>query len=370
MAAETPTNRHVRVVVVDDSAFMRRAITQMLQHDPNIEVAATGRNGVEAVDLANRLKPDVMTLDIEMPEMDGLTALRHIVRQTKTRVIMLSSLTTQGSIESLRALKIGAADVLAKDSSMVSSTIMNLEQDLISRVHALGAARPVERSVAAGAGVAGVLVNSSGEEIPRDAPPIFRPGQFDVVCIGSSTGGPPVVETIMSKLPENFDAPVIVAQHMPELFTRSMAQRLNEVCPLHVEHVENSLPLRRGCAYIARGGMHVHLRRDRLAQWSVHASREPDGHSFRPSVDVLYSSAAEACGRRVLAIILTGIGDDGLEGARVLHEKGAPILAQREDTCVVYGMPKAVTRAGLATARLTPLDMVASLRSIAKSQAA
>lgn len=328
----------------------------MLRSDPKVEVIATGRNGKDAVEIARNQKPDVMTLDIEMPEMDGLTALRHIIRQTQTRVIMLSSLTTEGSVESLRALKLGASDVLAKDSSMVSANIMDLQDDLLERVNALGKAKPIKATPVTAA--------------HHDAPLVFRHGQFDVICIGSSTGGPPIVETILSKLPPSFDTPIVIAQHMPELFTHSMAQRLDEVCPNKVMHVEDRLPVERGCVYIARGGHHLHLKHERLAHSRVEVSDEPKDHAYRPSVDALFSSAAAAMGKRVLGIVLTGIGQDGLRGSQDIVKAGGIVLAQREDTCVVYGMPKAVTVAGIVAARLAPLDIVATLGSMSRAAAA
>lgn len=352
-----PNPAYIRVAVVDDSAFMRRAVTQMLRSDPKVDVIATGRNGKDAVEIAKNQKPDVMTLDIEMPEMDGLTALRHIVRQTRTRVIMLSSLTTEGSVESLRALKLGAADILAKDASMVSANIMDIKGDLLERVTALGHAKPVDHTTPKSAS-------------HHDTPPVYRYGQFDAICIGSSTGGPPVVETILSKLPVGFETPIVIAQHMPELFTRSMASRLDDVCPNKVLHVEDRLNVERGHVYIARGGHHLHVKRDHLAHYRVEVSDEPKDHAYRPSVDALFSSAATAMGKRVLGIVLTGIGQDGLKGSKPMVEGGGIVLAQREDTCVVYGMPKAVTEAGIVAARLAPLDIVATLCSMQRSAAA
>ena len=344
-----------RVLVVDDSAFMRRAISLMLSEDPGIDVVATARNGREGVELAAKLRPDVITMDIEMPEMDGLTALRRIMREHPTQVLMLSSLTVDGSVAALQAMRIGAADVMAKDNSQVSLSITNIKADLLARVKALAAARHAARARPSVAAV----------EPPIDQPPVFRPGQFDVVCIGSSTGGPPVLETLLANLPASFTTPILIAQHMPELFTRSMSQRLDDISPLRVVHAEDGMTLDKATAYVAPGGHHLHLHKVGLARYQLRVNHEPASAIYRPSVDALLASAATATTSRTLAIILTGIGADGLEGGRFLHAAGATILAQAAESCVVYGMPKAVTENGLVAAALTPTQMVQSLATLA-----
>ncbi len=342
----------IRVLVVDDSAFMRRAIQQMLADDPQIEIVGTGRNGVEAVDLAKRLKPDVITLDIEMPEMDGLTALRRIMREAPTQVLMCSSLTTEGSRASLRAMCLGAADVIAKDQSQFSLGVNKLKPRLTSLVKTLGRSpRPSS--------------TTSPAHAASEKPPAFRPGTFDAVCIGSSTGGSPVVETILAAMPANLHTPFIIAQHMPRIFTQSMAERLDQLCPLTVVHVEDGMTVEPGHVYLAPGGAHLHIRRQGLTRRALHVSDEPTDHIYKPSVDVLFSTAAETFGKRTLGIVLTGIGDDGLRGARQLHDRGATLLAQSQETCVVYGMPKAVTEAALVQASLCPAGIVRSLLSLA-----
>ncbi len=342
----------MRVLIVDDSAFMRRAIRQMLESDPDIEIVGAARNGREGTEMARRLEPDLITLDIEMPEMDGLTALRHIMRECPTNVLMLSSLTTEGSHAALTALKLGAADVLAKDMSQVSLSVTNIQEELLTKARALGKSRRPSRRVAATA--------PAGDE-----PPCFRHGQFDVICIGSSTGGPPVLETILPPLPLSIATPIVVAQHMPEIFTRSMAERLNETCPYRVVHAEDGMPLESRTIYIAPGGRHTHIHKVRLARWELKVNDQPKEALYKPSVDALLQSAAAATGPRTLAIVLTGIGQDGLEGARPLHAAGGVLLAQSEETCVVYGMPKAVTQAALVTASLAPQQIMRSLLTLA-----
>jgi len=350
----------VRVLVVDDSAFMRKAITQMLSGHDDIDVIGAGRNGREAVELARREKPDVITLDIEMPEMDGLTALRHIMRDCPTQVLMLSSLTTEGSHAALTALKIGAADFLAKDQSQISLSITNIEAELLTKVRALGRSKPRKR----------IFSTPAAATAEAAAAPNFRPGQFDMICIGSSTGGPPVLEAIAATLPATLKTPIIIAQHMPEVFSRSMADRLAQTCRLKVRHIEPNTPIESGTVYICPGNHHTHVRKVRLAHYDLQVSDEPRTALYRPSASVLIQTATEAAGSRVLAIILTGIGDDGLEGCRALKAKGGAIIAQSEESCVVYGMPKCVTEAGLPNACLPPRLIAEMLRKLGGAAAA
>ncbi len=348
----------MRVLVTDDSAFMRRAVCTMLDADPDIEVVGVAHNGKEAVELAKSLKPDVITLDIEMPVMDGLTALRHIMRTAPTQVLMLSSLTTEGSVASLQALKLGAADVLAKDQSQFSMNMSRLQTKLINIVKALAQSNPHRRP-------AGATVSPASDNVPT-----FRAAQFDLVCIGSSTGGPPVLETILGALPATTRPPIIVAQHMPEVFTRSMAERLDKMCSLQVVHVENKEPVESGHIYLACGGKHLQVHKLGPGKLEAQIGSEPADAIYRPSVNALFSSAAKATAARTLGIVLTGIGADGLEGGRELHKAGGTILAQNQETCVVYGMPKSVAEAGITTASLAPTDISKALTSLAGTAAA
>ena len=351
----------IRVLVVDDSAFMRRVIRQMLESDAEIEVVGVARDGQEGLEFARKLQPDVITMDIEMPSMDGLTALRFVMREAPTQVLMLSSLTTEGSVASLQALKLGAADVLAKDASQFSANITKIQDELLIRVRALGHSRARR---AATAKTAPTLPSAT------DTPPTFRRGQFDLVCIGSSTGGPPVLETLISALPPTFDTPIVIAQHMPELFTRSMATRLNEMCSQSVHHAVEGMPIERSSIYIAPGGSHTKIVKKSLAHYALSVGPEPTDAVYKPSVTALLSSAANATASRTLAMVLTGIGDDGMLGAKELHAKGAVVLAQSEPTCVVYGMPKAVASANLAKACLAPAELGRALASLARIPAA
>ena len=344
----------IRALVVDDSAFMRRAVSKMLDSHAGIEVVDTAKNGKDGLAKAKLIRPDIITMDIEMPEMDGLTALRHIMSQCPTPVLMLSSLTTEGSRAALTALQLGASDFLAKDMSQVSLTIDTIRDDLVERVLAITAGKKqVVRPIA------------KSDDIDLTSPPIFRSSEFDLICIGSSTGGPPVLEKILPKLPETLSAPIVVAQHMPKIFTESMSERLNEQCQLRVIHAEDGMAIERKTIYIAPGGQHTHIVKKGLAKWALAINDDPKDAHYRPSVDALFYSAAKATGRRTLGIVLTGIGQDGMHGGRALHDLGAPIIAQSSETCVVYGMPKAVTENALIRASLSPEQIAESLLSLA-----
>ncbi len=342
----------IKVLVCDDSAFMRRAISTMLDSDPGVKVVDFAKNGREAVEMAIQHKPDVITMDVEMPEMDGLTALREIMSKSPTQVIMLSSLTTEGSRAAMQALRLGAADVLAKDQSQISSKIMGLQDELLKRVHALAEAkRPRGSHPVASASV-----------------PNFRPSQFDLIVIGSSTGGPPVLETILTKVSPKSRVPIIVAQHMPAVFTKSMAERLNTHCQVPVRHAEDRMPVEPGVIHICPGGLNTHIGRAG-ARLTLRMDREPASTVYFPSANVLFDTAAKAVGRKTLAIVLTGMGEDGVVGARSLVDAGGTVLAQSAETCVVYGMPKAVTQAAIATESLSPQQFGELLATITQPTA-
>ncbi|MFM9957845.1 MAG: chemotaxis response regulator protein-glutamate methylesterase [Phycisphaerales bacterium] len=347
----------VRAVVVDDSAFMRKAISSMLSDDPEVEVVGVARNGAEGVKMARELKPDVMTMDIEMPEMDGLTALQKIMAECPTHVIMLSSLTTEGSHAALTALSHGAADVLAKEQSHISINIVKMKDELLRRVKALGRSRPPRK-----------VLSSALPSKPK--PQAVMPARLDLVCIGSSTGGPPVVEKLLKAVPADFAAPIIVAQHMPEVFTKSMAERLGTVCRVPVTHLTSGAALTPGRIHVCPGGQNTHLRRAIMngrISFSVTVNREPTSTIYYPSVDALLFSAATAAGANVLSIILTGMGEDGVKGAAALKQAGGVILGQSAETCVVYGMPRAVYEKGIAAAMMSPEELADVLSTAGKN---
>lgn len=347
-----------RILITDDSVFMRSAIGRVLSQQPELEVVGNACNGLEAVELAKQLRPDVIIMDIEMPVMDGLTALRRIMREAPTQVLMCSSLTTAGSIQSLQAMRLGAADVIPKALSADPDAKQSFLDDLVRRVEALGESD---------------LYRYHASRSPKTDPvvlPSFRARDFELVCIAASTGGPPVLETLLAGLPDSLCLPVVIGQHMPCVFTGSMARRLDDICCLDVVHAQDGMELDPGKVYIAPGGIHTAIERVSLAKCCLRMSEQPREVLYMPSADVLFGSAAEVCRRRVLSVILTGIGEDGLKGARALHAQGAPIIAQSPESCVVYGMPRAVAEAGLAVASLSPAEIAQVLSGLAARAAA
>lgn len=329
----------INVVVVDDSAFMRKAISTMLQKDRGIRVVATARDGEEGLRMIRKHNPDVVTLDIEMPKMDGLTALRHIMMEMPRPVLMVSSLTTEGAEATLKAMDLGAIDFIPKQLSKVSLDIVKIENDLISKVKTVARRkmRPVPRMRAAAAA-------------RRPAAPVQTPrgrAKRDVVVIGVSTGGPPAVQKILSSLPRDFPAGIVIAQHMPKAFTGPFANRLNGVSQLKVKEAETGDRLLPGHVFVAPGGSHLVIDQ-KVSRIDLVVTPEPKEALYKPSANVLVSSVAKAVGRRALGVILTGMGNDGRDGIRELKNKGGRAIAQSDSSCVVYGMPKAIVDDGLA----------------------
>ncbi|MDX2148308.1 MAG: chemotaxis-specific protein-glutamate methyltransferase CheB [Planctomycetota bacterium] len=383
----------MRVLITDDSAFMRRAISQMIEKDPGLEVVGTARDGKEAVEKAVSLKPDLVTLDIEMPVMDGLTALREIRLQCsdpKPAVLMCSSLTTQGSKEAIMALRLGAVDVIAKDPATVGAEPEKFRDELLAKIRAIldtrarfrpGARRasaPTQapgRSAGAAAPATGVRTGAV-EHRPQQRPdrPVsteLRRKGFDLVLIGSSTGGPPVLEKVVGALPGTFPYPVVVAQHMPKLFTQSLAERMNEISRVRVHHATSDTPLTGGNVYIIEGGKHGRIRSGVSlgSRYALEISGEPSNTLYKPAVNELFASASRGNAHSCLAIVLTGMGDDGALGAADLKRAGAQILAQEASTCVVYGMPRAVIDSPVGAEPMSPDEIGAFLASLAGASA-
>jgi len=348
-------NRKTRVLVTDDSAFMRRAIRQMLEEESDIEVVAVAHDGKMAVEYARQHEPDVITLDIEMPVMDGLTALRHIMRQSPTQVLMISSLTTAGSVASLQALRMGAADVIAKEHSTCAANILEIKEHLVRRVRELAKSRKPRNDKP---------TPTASHDIPR-----LNVRDYRMLAIGSSTGGPPALEKILPGLPANFPLPVVVAQHMPLVFTQSMAKRLDEVCAIKVVHADHGTPILAGQVHIAPGAKHLHVTQ-KAGRLFATVNDEPVTAAYKPSVSALFESCATTIGKQTLGIVLTGIGDDGLTGARTLHQLGATLIAQDEASSVVYGMPRAIAEANIASALLNPEAIAIMLQNMVGKQAA
>ncbi len=369
----------MRVLVVDDSAFMRKAISRMLDADPLIQVIDTARNGKQAVEKVKELEPDVITMDIEMPEMDGLEALETIMRECPTPVIMCSSLSTEGSQAALDALGKGAFDCVAKDASYISATILDLEDSLRNKVKAAyrnrrqiiqrrAAAKKPNAKRAARSKSKSTSAAGAGASCPEADFSILQDRSFDMVAIGSSTGGPPVVEKIIRSLPAGFKPTIVIAQHMPILFTRSLAERLDASSNIPVHHAQDDTVLERGHAYVLAGGAHGHIQRGSGGTIRIRMKPDPVELLYKPSATVLMETAAKVSGRKTLGIMLTGMGSDGLDGAKELVKAGGALLAQNESTCAVYGMPRAVIEAGLAHSSGTPDELVKALQMVYENQ--
>lgn len=342
----------IKVLVIDDSAFMRKALSTMLDGDPEIHVVGTARDGMEGLEKIRQLQPDVITMDIEMPRMDGLTTLRHIMMETPRPVIMISSLTTDGAEATLKAMELGAVDFIPKQLSRVSLEIVKIEQELRNKVkivakRKLRTLRTPRRSPAP----------VSTSHLPtRDVHPPQGRQLRDIVAIGVSTGGPPAIQKVLSKLPETFPACILIAQHMPQAFTGPFAKRLDAVCRIKVKEAETGDRVQPGVAFIAPGGQHLSIDQ-KVSRVDLLVSHEPKEALYKPSANVLITSVADGVGKRGVGVILTGMGNDGLEGIRQLKGKNGYILAQDDASCVVYGMPKAIVDAGLADEVLDIEDM-------------
>ena len=346
----------IRVLVVDDSVVIRRLVTRALEEDAEIEVVGTAANGAIALQRIPQFNPDLLTLDIEMPEMDGLETLRRLRRDyPQLRVIMFSTLTERGAAVTLEALTLGASDYVTKASNegSLDRSMARLREELVPKIKQFfilpGRSRAAARPEPAQVQVAPSLWRST--PFPQSAK--ARP---KAVVIGVSTGGPTALGAILPQLPAEFPLPILIVQHMPPLFTRFLAERLCSSCRLSVKEASQGDQVVAGKILIAPGDFHMKVASNGGAA-RVYLDQSPPQNSCRPAVDALFSSIGEAYGGAVIAVILTGMGQDGLRGAQVLKAQGASILAQDEASSVVWGMPGAVVNAGLAD-RVLPLDQV------------
>jgi two-component system chemotaxis response regulator CheB len=345
-----PPGARVRVLVVDDSVVIRRLVTHALSEDPALEVVGTASNGVIALERIAQLNPDVITLDLEMPEMDGLGVLRRMRnQQVRPRVVMFSTLTDRGAALTLESLALGADDYVTKAANVGSldRSMASLRGELIPKI----------KQFFLLPGVTAVMPPAVALK-PSGIPPVpFRKGpQRRVLAIGISTGGPTALGVIIPRLPGDFPLPILIVQHMPPLFTRFLAERLQSRTQLKVEEATDGAPVEAGKVLIAAGDYHMRVR-NQGAQTVVRLDQAAPENSCRPSVDVLFRSVAEVYGGAVISAILTGMGQDGLRGAEALKANGAYVIAQDEATSVVWGMPGAVAGAGLANC-VVPLDAV------------
>lgn len=343
----------VKVFVVDDSAVVRQALQHMLAGQPDIELIGSAPNPLIAMPAIQKNRPDVLLLDIEMPGMDGLTFLRQIMAGVPIPTVICSTLSTDGSKVALEALSAGAVAVLAKPKLGLKQFLEDSRREMIQTLKAAAQAKPRQRSAASSAATA-----SAKGIVPRPAvlSGVHAFAMNKPVVIGSSTGGTQAIECVLLALPA--DAPgIAITQHMPEKFTAMYAKRLDGICAMNVREAKDGDRLERGLVLIAPGGLHMQLRKA-SGQYFVHVMDGPPVNRHKPSVDVLFKSAAECAGRDIMGIIMTGMGDDGARGMKVLHDGGARTIAQNEDTCVVFGMPKEAIKLQ-AVDEILPLDSIA-----------
>ncbi len=344
----------VNVLIVDDSAFMRNALSSMLSSDPEIKIIGTAKDGMEAIEKVQLLKPDVVTMDIEMPRMDGLTALKNIMEKNPVPVIMVSSITTEGAKVTLDALDLGAADFIPKNLSELSVNIVKIKGILTEKVKTIARKGIIRNRI---------KKTSNIQKLPEVSKHIgsnvIGERRIAIVSIGTSTGGPKALQEVIPKIPKDFPVPIVVAQHMPPNFTKPFAERLDQLSLLTVKEAEEGEPLKPGLVFVAPGKGNMRIARKKGIETVVNITEyHEEEFLYRPSVDALMLSVAECFPGRALGVILTGMGNDGLKGLIMIKRTGGRIFAQNEETCVVYGMPKAVIEAGLAD-KVLPVEQIA-----------
>ncbi|MCP3698408.1 MAG: chemotaxis response regulator protein-glutamate methylesterase [Aliivibrio sp.] len=365
----------IKVLVVDDSSFFRRRVSEIINADPRLEVIDVAVNGKEAVEKAKLLKPDVITMDIEMPVMDGISAVREIMKACPTPTLMFSSLTHDGAKATLDALDAGALDFLPKkfeDIARNRDEAVSLLQKRIAEIArkklfmrrpsvttqttqtTTSTVRPTARATASS-----VAPAKSVSVAPVAVAQRFKATgkKYQLTAIGTSTGGPVALQKILTAIPANYPHPIILVQHMPATFTAAFAARLNNLCKIQVKEAEDGDVLKPGCAYLAPGGLQMMVD-GRPGSSRLKILDGGERMNYKPCVDVTFGSAAKVYGDKVLSMILTGMGADGREGCRMLKAAGATIWSQDEQSCVVYGMPQAIDKAGLSSESL-PIERVA-----------
>ncbi|MCY0965127.1 protein-glutamate methylesterase/protein-glutamine glutaminase [Parathalassolituus penaei] len=351
----------IRVLVVDDSGFFRRRVSDMINADPRMKVIGDASNGREAIELNDQLKPDVITMDYEMPVMDGITALRNIMLRRPVPVLMFSSLSFEGARVTLDALDAGALDYLPKNFDAVAKGTAEMRRTLTEKIVAVSQSRqgrgepepepaPVPRPAApiAPAPIArpAAAPVAPAPIAPAPAPRRSRLSGIELIMIGTSTGGPAALQTLFRSLAPDFRIPIVIIQHMPASFTKAFAERLNSISSMNVREAVEGDRIVAGNVYVAPGGMQLML--ENRGSPVIRIRESDERVNYRPSVDIAFASAAKHFGSKTLGIVLTGMGADGREGARLLKSAGGHIWAQDEASCVIYGMPMAVIKAGFA----------------------
>lgn len=355
----------IKVLVVDDSPFIRMALKKILSSSPDIEVVGFARDGKEGIRKAQELKPDVITMDVEMPVMNGIQALEEIMRWQPTPVIILSSVTTEGAKLTMKAFDLGAAEVVAKPSGKEGNDLESLSEDIILKIKSVAEIDPFRLSRRA-AVFSDFELKTAVEDI---SPPMARRElkesqadnlprkKVEIVAIGTSTCGPAALQTVLPQFPENFPVPVIVSQHMPVGFTAPLASRLDSICRVRVKEVEQGEELKAGVVYIGKAGQQFQVKKGNNGLVADISEEAPITTLYKPSVDVMYLSLAKEVGAGVLGVVMTGMGSDGLRGMKELKAQGAFSVAEAESTCIVYGMPRSIVEANLAD-RIEPLTKI------------
>ena len=344
----------IKLLIADDSSFMRKAICTIVEKDSDIKVIGFARNGEEAVKLVKELNPDILTLDIEMPVLNGLEALKIIMEENPLPVIMLSSLTKEGASETLKALELGAVDYIPKEIKNTTLDILKIENEIIEKIKLIARKKYIIRSQ---------IIRKNKERKNNEnlkyyiSDDLKDKKNVKIIAIGSSTGGPGALQQIITKLPNNLPCSIVIAQHMPSGFTKAFAERLNSISDIKVKEAEDCENLEDGVVYIAPGNFNMYLIKD-FSKILIKIDEKDFGSLYKPSVDVLISSVAEIYGKNAVGIILTGMGCDGLKGMQKLKEKNGYIIAQDENTSIIYGMPKAVIDNNLAN-KICPIDEIA-----------
>jgi two-component system chemotaxis response regulator CheB len=335
--------RLIRTVIVDDSAFVRKTVREMLAFSPVIEVVGTARNGQDALDLVEELRPDVVTCDLTMPELDGVGFVRQQMSRRAVPIVILTA-SPQDAGRVLEALDAGAVDFIQKPTALANNDLLSMREDLIEKVKEAALAEP-------------------GGSEPKAAMPVTGPSpraaNVDIVVLGISTGGPQALRYLVPQFAADFPVPLVIVLHMPVGYTGPFAEKLAEISRLPVREATEGCPVQAGQTLLAPAGRHLTFCKSPAGDVRVRLSLEPATKLHRPSVDVLFQSAADAYGERVLGVVMTGMGDDGKEGAAWIKAQGGKVLTQDEKSCVIYGMPRTVVEAGLSDGKV-PLDRMAA----------
>lgn len=333
----------IRALIVDDSAFVRKSVREMLSRSPYIEVVGAARDGEEALELAAELSPDVITCDLNMPRLDGVGFVRQQMARAPIPILILSSSAEDASLV-LEALNAGAVDFVQKPTALASDQLLGVREQLVAKIKAAARA-PVTNLHAT-------------DSTPVVVPTTDRSLKIDLVVLGISTGGPQALRRLLPEFPADFPVPIAMVLHMPVGYTAPFAAKLDELSQIDVAEAHEGATLRPGLALLAPAGRHLEIRRNRLGAPEAHLTMHPIDRSHRPSVDVLFQSAASVFGSRVLGVVMTGMGDDGKQGAAWIKAQGGTVLTEDESSCIIYGMPRSVAEAGLSDAAI-PLSQMA-----------